>query len=585
MTAVSLRVASPDPATPREPSVARRRAKRLDRLVVSALVAVVAAATGAGVDLWPAINGDEGIYTNQMWSVLHGSIEAYTYSYDHPFFGWSMIAPFSWMAERLGASGTGMAVLDVRVLMVGLAALDAALLYHVAKRLGSSRFFAASAVVLWGLSPLAVTLSREVYLDNIALPWFLASLLLALDPLRRQWHYMAAGVCFALSVLSKETFLLMAPALVWIIAQRTRGQLRSIALTSTLACVCAVGALYPLFALLRGELLPGQGHVSLWEGQIWSQLVARAGSGALWDKTSQRYALVTAWLHMDTWLPAAGVASTALAVPIRRLRPVIAAVALNLAILLKPSGYLPGMFPIGVLPLLALLLAGVLDAAHRHLRVIPVLPKRAGRILAAGLVVAFAVVTVRSYVPNDLRFSTTDDVVAPYVAADRWVTTHLPRSANVLTDPVFYVDLIHHGFAHQWRGAIVYYQYDLDPESFKKLPGGWRDLQYVIVTPAMRDQISGKALALPRTAAAIAHGYPIASFGRGSNKIVVEKIGTRRSFVYRHVADFPLALEDLRAGATLWHLPTHGTRFQAYVPGTILPRTREGLYLRKAAAR
>ena len=101
---------------------------------------------------------------------------------------------------------------------------------------------------------------------------------------------------------------------------------------------------------------------------------------------------------------------------------------------------------------------------------------------------------------------------------------HIPRNANVLVDPIFYVDLIHAGFAHQWRGAIAYYQYDLDPESLKKLPGGWRDLGYLLVTPAMRDQISGKSVALPRTAAAIAHSRIIAVFGQGANQVQVRKI-------------------------------------------------------------
>lgn len=544
-------------------------------------MAVVAAVTASGVTVWPAINGDEGIYANQAWSILHGSIEAYTYSYDHPFLGWSMLAPFAWLAEQVGASGTGMAVLDVRVVMVAIAALDAALLYHVARRLGSSRFFSAAAVALWGLSPLVVTLSREVYLDNLALPWLLASLILALDPSRRQWRYMAAGVCFAVSVLSKETFLLMLPALVWIIVQRTRGQLRTMALTSSMACVCTVGALYPLFALLRGELLPGRGHVSLWQGQIWSQLVARSGSGALWDTGSQRFALVSAWLHMDWWLPIAGLAAAVLAIPVHRLRPLVALVAVSVVILVKPDGYLPGMFPIGTLPFLALLLAGVIEQACRRIRRSAGMPRHVASFLTGGLVFASALSVGSGYLPGDLRFARTN-VVAPYIAAERWATSHLPRNANVLTDPVFYIDLIHHGFAHQWRGAIVYYQYDLDPESLVKLPQAWRDLQYVIVTPAMRDQISGKAVSLPRTAAAIAHSYPIATFGSGPNRIVVKKIGV--PFTYRHIPDFAGAQSYIFAGSTLYHLSPAGA-FEPFVPGTTLPRTREGLYLRKAASK
>ena len=48
------------------------------------------------------------------------------------------------------------------------------LLYALARRLGVRRGFAAAAVVLFALSPLAVSVVRQVYLDNFATPWILA---------------------------------------------------------------------------------------------------------------------------------------------------------------------------------------------------------------------------------------------------------------------------------------------------------------------------------------------------------------------------------------------------------------------------
>ena len=73
--------------------------------------------------------------------------------------------------------------------------------------------------------------------------------------------YAASGACFAVCVLSKETYLLMLPALVvqaWISAERTT---RRMAMTLFSTVFLVVAATYPLYAALKGELIPGRGHV------------------------------------------------------------------------------------------------------------------------------------------------------------------------------------------------------------------------------------------------------------------------------------------------------------------------------------
>ncbi|MDE3202907.1 MAG: glycosyltransferase family 39 protein [Acidobacteriota bacterium] len=496
--------------------------KRIDAVIVAFLAVAVGVVDASGLTRWPGFNGDEGIYTSQSWSVLHGSIEAYTYSYDHPFLGWAMMAPFEWLAETLGITGTGMAVLDARAVMVLLAVADAALLYGVACRLGFRRVVAAFTVLAWGWSPLTVSFARQVYLDNIALPFLLGALYLALDPARRQWFYVGAGAVFAVGVLSKETTLLYLPVLLYIVVQRTAGQVRVMAIASMATCSVAIIFLYPLFALLRGEFFPGSGHVSLWSEQIWAQLFSRAGSGSLWNVASSRFQLVDSWFHLDWWLPIAGLTGAVLMTAVARMRPIVVAVAISVAVVVKSSGYLPGMYIISVLPFLALCLGAVLNwlggpAGAGKRRVTP------RRVAAFTAVVALAVAMTPEYA-SGIRREATVNLVGPAEMADQYAISHIPHNANVLVDPIFYVDLIHHGFRHQWRGAIAYYQYDLDPESLTKLPGGWRDLDYLLVTPAMRDQISGKSVALPRTAAAIAHSRVVAVFGRGAQQVQVRKI-------------------------------------------------------------
>ena len=74
--------------------------------------------------------------------------------------------------------------------------------------------FAVLAVVLFGLSPLAMEFSRSVYLDNVAVPWLLAAFVLASSPRRQPGRGGRDAACFVVAVLSKETTLVLLPALV-----------------------------------------------------------------------------------------------------------------------------------------------------------------------------------------------------------------------------------------------------------------------------------------------------------------------------------------------------------------------------------
>jgi len=99
-----------------------------------------------------------------------------------------------------------------RHFMVVVATLNALLIYAVGRRLGLQRWAAALAVIGWGLSPLALSYSRMVYLDNIGLAFLLGALALALTPRKHLWVYAASGLCLACALLCKETLLLAVPA-------------------------------------------------------------------------------------------------------------------------------------------------------------------------------------------------------------------------------------------------------------------------------------------------------------------------------------------------------------------------------------
>lgn len=112
-------------------------------------------------------------------------------------------------------------------------------------------------MVLFGLSPLSVVLQREIFLDNIAVMWTLLAFCLAASPNRHLWHHFGAGLAAAAAVLTKETMLLVLPAVLLTMWRHSHRDTRKFAITGAVTACTLIGASYPLFALLKGELFPG----------------------------------------------------------------------------------------------------------------------------------------------------------------------------------------------------------------------------------------------------------------------------------------------------------------------------------------
>ena len=236
--------------------------------IATPLLVVVAVVRLWGLSHGPGLADDEGTYVAEAWAVqVKHSLAPYTYWYDHPPFGWFQIAAYTWVTGAFHSAG--LHVIAVRRMMVGYAVVNAGLLYMLARRLGIRRISAALAVGMWAISPLAVGYSRMVYLDNIALPWVLGAFVLVATPRRSLWAHTAAGALFAIGVLSKETMILLLPGLLWVAWQHTDRRTRSFCLVGLWTAGILVALIYPLMAVLRGELLPGAGHVSLVEALRW----------------------------------------------------------------------------------------------------------------------------------------------------------------------------------------------------------------------------------------------------------------------------------------------------------------------------
>jgi hypothetical protein len=334
------------------------RRPSVDARILTALLAVATVAHGWGMTGSPGALDDEGTYIAQAWAVQNwGTLAHYTYWYDHPPLGWMQIALWSTVTRAFSAASY--AVLAGRQLMLVVQLVSCVLLYALGRRIGLRRPAATAAVLLFALSPLAVVFHRYVLLDNIATPWLIGAFVLAASPRRHLGAAAGAAVCMAIAALTKETTLVLLPALAWQLWVNGDRRTRHFTVALFVGVFVSVLAAYPLLALLKDELVPGAGHVSLIGSVIW-QLSGRSTSGSLLDPDSGARGLFNLWSGIDPWLLWAGIVLTPFAFRWRTLRPVALGLGIQVLMMLR-NGYLPYPYVIAMLPFAAVVVAAVTD--------------------------------------------------------------------------------------------------------------------------------------------------------------------------------------------------------------------------------
>lgn len=492
---------------------------------VSLAVAIPLLVLTAALRLWglshgPALADDEGTYLAQAWAVQSKhSLAPYTYWYDHPPFGWMQLSLWTWVTHAFG--GSTLAIVSGRRMMVAYSILDAGLMYVLARRLDVRRTTAALAVGALALSPLAVGYSRMVYLDNLALPWLLAAFVLAASPRRDLWAQVASGLCFAAAVLSKETSVLVLPGLLFLLWQRSVRQTRVFCLTGFAAGSVLLLLAYPLLAVLKGELLPGAGHVSLVEA-LQFQFFTRPSTGTLLSAHTGSRQVLDGWLQLDGWLLLAGLLALPVCLAVRRVRPLGVALLCLVVALVRP-GYLPEPVVITVLPFAALALGAAADAAWS---------KVTTRVAAAGALATAAALLLALVVPSWVqgdRALAARDQSAPTAAAERWLISH-HQSGRLLVDDTVWADLVTHGYRE--KDVVWLYKLDfvnnLDP-SVRKRVRSYRDFSVVLDTPILRSALAQNPRSFQVVRQALAHSTVLATLGAGAERIEVRAVSTSPS--------------------------------------------------------
>lgn len=489
-------------------------------LAVGAIVLVV---TAIGAYTGPIRFDDEGTYVSQAVAVLHGQLSPYTYWYDHPPVGWIVLA--GWMGGPGALFPGPNAIATGRQLMVVLAGLSAALVTVLVRRFGGTSVAAVIAGLAFGLSPIAIQFHRMVMLDNLAVAFVLLAWVIFAGRSRALAPAALAGLSLAIGVLCKETLLLMVPFIAWTAWQRHRGETGRMCLAVASLSFVLPLSFYPLFALLKGELLPGPGHVSLWDGVVF-QLFSRRGSGSVFDPTSDAHAVVSGWFATDWYLLAAGAALAPLLLLRRGRWPLFGAVLLSALVIVRP-GYLPVPYVVWLVPLAAIALGlGLDEIGRRAFRPLWATNGRVGPWRRAVAAVSAVALTAAGavLVPPALQVSAWRDSVYlnhdfdfPYRQSSAWLAASTPADAVVVCDNVTWTDLVLD--VGRPQSQIVWYTKLGVDEDVNARIRRFGDIDYVVVTDIMR---TGQRAAILDEA--LKHATQVRTWGQGAQAVEVWRV-------------------------------------------------------------
>ena len=259
---------------------------------LSILLLFIPLALSAFTHIWnpvgfPALHVDEGHYMRRALQVLQGlgpqeSKATYDYGYDHPYFGQIFLAsvlslvnyPYS-INPTVNSHSIEMLYLVPRVLMGILAVVDTFLVYKIADARYNRKVAFVSAT-LFAVMPLSSIL-REIFLDSIALPFILLSILFAVYYAKSESRYssingsnknillnLLSGIFLGLAIFTKMPVFTMIPLISFIILQKNHTNSSNDSNTKTSnSCLKVLGIwfvpvilipmIWPAYAISVGE--------------------------------------------------------------------------------------------------------------------------------------------------------------------------------------------------------------------------------------------------------------------------------------------------------------------------------------------
>jgi hypothetical protein len=537
----AISVAAPAPARPLTLPTAAVRAwlvRQREPLWLAAILLVAALAHGINMFHFPYYEDDEGTYMSQAWAVLHlGQLAPYTYWYDHAPGGWLQIA--LWAIFTGGFHTFGNTVETGRVFMLVLQVASTGLVYGIARRISGNVAVGTVAALIFALSAYGTYFHRRVLLDNLTTPWMLLSIFVLLSPRLTLAKIWLSALALGISILSKELTAFMVPPMAYLVYCRAHPSQRAFGIIGWLSVVLGLVSLYPLMALLKGEMFPQYSllggtapHVSLISTLQYQ--AGRGSDGGLRNPHSQFWLLARVWMQDEPLLEFGGSLCALISVLLiwrYRLVGVLGMITFSLWAFIGRGGEVIEFYLVPLLPLLAINVALVLWIYLENLaRIRRLLGWPLVRLAQLAAVLACLAGIAGGYLTPHRGFAGDHLLLWNATQADAqtqalaWIEAHVPRIDSVISDNYLYTDL-HDGSAP--AGAYNYDDYywklDRDPAiGGTRYHDKWQNVDYLMTTiQVLTDYNEAK---LPLTGALLQHSVVVAHYDTGGWPVEIRQV-------------------------------------------------------------
>ncbi|MBV9690189.1 MAG: glycosyltransferase family 39 protein [Ktedonobacteraceae bacterium] len=447
----------------------------LEGIIVGIILLMSLVVHGYNMFNFPVYEVHEGTFMANAWAILHGQLEPYPYTYDHPPLGWIQIA--LWSAATGGFSTFGNALNSGRVLMLLFSLGSSVLIYLVANRLSGSRSAALLALVIFSLTTLGITYQREVVLDNIATFWLLLALYFVVVADSRMRFLIFAAVAFAVAVLSRGSFVVFFPAMLYAVWLHATTFQRKFAVLTFCYMAIALSSTFVLYAILKGELLPT--GVLPWDHSPHPSLIGELVNPV--QQSSEQGTFASSWaVWSRSMLPLMMASAVAVVMNLiggwqSRMQWLVACFLISYWLFLLLMNTVFQYYVVALLPFLALNVVVAISVPLRRLS------SRVGfdlfrTLLLFSMIGALIPASIQAALP----VLTTQNATRAQTEALAWVRGNVPQRAVVIVNSYLYADL--HDGKKVYPQAHLYWNAAFDPEIHDVLlHDDWNKIDYIVV--------------------------------------------------------------------------------------------------------
>lgn len=467
---------------------------------------------------YPYVESDEGTYMYQAYAVGEdGTLSRYVYWYDHPPFGWIVIA--SWV-ELLGGDWNffGSAYETGRTLMWLVHMVSAALVFFIGARITRSYELAFVAVLVFSLSPLATYFQRRVLLDNLMTLWVLGAFAVLFARRVKLRHIAMSGALFGFAVLTKVTSVMFGPVLLYMVVTGKYALHRGYRAALWLGISGSLVSLWLFYALIKTELFPAAdgSRVSLIETLGYQS--SRGSEFHFWEAQSSFRDNVVNWMVLDgTYIYILGVAiMAAMWLLLQKWEyRVIGMATLLYGFFLIRGGIVIGFYIVPLLPFAALSLALVLGQLTQAMA-----RGWTGKAVVVLLWIGLIALSTTHYYPKIMKYLTVNET-SNQMEAIRWIKENLPEEATMISDIYALTELQDPTFVNEkiFLNADWYFKVAKDPAiRFEKYRDDWRNFDYIFISHEMVYQASRQDM--PIVSEALRNSEPVMRWDRNSSSFI-----------------------------------------------------------------